>query len=173
MRLEENFFQTKLLSRLSHKVSGLLTLPSYWVSSLFSNPCQCKNLSFPGLIQPSRSEELENLCRYLSVPTNITSLLQWSQDSGSITSSTISTVVKRLASLQNKRTGIKYDVYCFEVFMASSSLDDVTFVEHKYVIGLFFLISDGAVMNMLGKLWQLQEWNHSGEFRLQKPNSGL
>ena len=171
--MEENFFQTKLLSRLSHKVSGFLTLPSYWVSSLFSNPCQCKNLSFPGLIQPSRSEELENLCRYLSVPTNITSLLQWSQDSGSITSSTISTVVKRLASLQNKRTGIKYDVYCFEVFMASSSLGDVTFVEHKYVIGLFFLISDGAVMNMLGKLWQLQEWNHSGEFRLQKPISGL
>lgn len=107
------------------------------------------------------------------MPTNITSLLQWSQDSGSITSSTISTVVKRLASLQNKRTGIKYDVYCCEVFMASSSLGDVTFIEHKYVIGLFFLISDGAVMNMLEKLWQLQEWNHSGEFRLQKPNSRL
>ena len=115
------------------------TLPSYWVSSLFSNPCQCKNLSFPGPIQASRSEELESLCRYLSVPTNITSLLQWSQDSGSITSSTISTVVKRLASLQNMRIGIKYDVYCFEGFMASSSLGDVTFIEHRYVIGLFFL----------------------------------
>ena len=113
------------------------TLPSYWVSSLFSNPCQCKNLSFPGPIQASRSEELESLCRYLSVPTNITSLLQWSQDSGSITSSTISTVVKRLASLQNMRIGIKYDVYCFEGFMASSSLGDVTFIEHRYVIGLF------------------------------------
>lgn len=96
-----------------------------------------QNLSFPGPIQASRSEELESLCRYLSVPTNITSLLQWSQDGGSITSSTISTVVKRLASLQNMRIGIKYDVYCFEGFMASSSLGDVTFIEHRYVIGLF------------------------------------
>lgn len=133
-----------------------------------------QNLSFPGPIQASRSEELESLCRYLSVPTNITSLLQWSQDSGSITSSTISTVVKRLASLQNMRIGIKYDVYCFQGFMVSSSLGDVTFTEHRYVIGLFFfVILDGAVMNMLGKLWQLQEWNHSGEFRLQKPNRRL
>lgn len=133
-----------------------------------------QNLSFPGPIQASRSEELESLCRYLSVPTNITSLLQWSQDSGSITSSTISTVVKRLASLQNMRIGIKYDVYCFQGFMVSSSLGDVTFIEHRYVIGLFFfVILDGAVMNMLGKRWQLQEWNHSGEFRLQKPNRRL
>lgn len=133
-----------------------------------------QNLSFPGPIQTSRSEELESLCRYLSVPTNITSLLQWSQDSGSITSSTISTVVKRLASLQNMRIGIKYDVYCFQGFMVSSSLGDVTFIEHRYVIGLFFfVILDGAVTNMLGKLWQLQEWNHSGEFRLQKPNRRL
>lgn len=133
-----------------------------------------QNLSFPGPIQASRSEELESLCRYLSVPTNITSLLQWSQDSGSITSSTISTVVKRLASLQNMRIGIKYDVYCFQGFMVSSSLGDVTFIEHRYVIGLFFfVILDGAVTNMLGKLWQLQEWNHSGEFRLQKPNRRL
>ena len=99
-----------------------------------------QNLSFPGPIQASRSEELESLCRYLSVPTNITSLLQWSQDSGSITSSTISTVVKRLASLQNMRIGIKYGtVYCFQGFMVSSSLGDVTFIEHRYVIGLFFL----------------------------------
>lgn len=133
-----------------------------------------QNLSFPGPIQASRSEELESLCRYLSVPTNITSLLQWSQDSGSITSSTISTVVKRLASLQNMRIGIKYDVYCFQGYMVSSSLGDVTFIEHRYVIGLFFfVILDGAVTNMLGKLWQLQEWNHSGEFRLQKPNRRL
>lgn len=133
-----------------------------------------QNLSFPGPIQASRSEELESLCRYLSVPTNITSLLQWSQDSGSITSSTISTVVKRLASLQNMRIGIKYDVYCFQGFMVSSSLGDVTFIEHRYVIGLFFfVILDGAITNMLGKLWQLQEWNHSGEFRLQKPNRRL
>lgn len=133
-----------------------------------------QNLSFLGPIQASRSEELESLCRYLSVPTNITSLLQWSQDSGSITSSTISTVVKRLASLQNMRIGIKYDVYCFQGFMVSSSLGDVTFIEHRYVIGLFFfVILDGAVTNMLGKLWQLQEWNHSGEFRLQKPNKRL
>lgn len=133
-----------------------------------------QNLSFPGPIQASRSEELESLCRYLSVPTNITSLLQWSQDSGSITSSTISTVVKRLASLQNMRIGIKYGVYCFQGFMVSSSLGDVTFIEHRYVIGLFFfVILDGAVTNMLGKLWQLQEWNHSGEFRLQKPNRRL
>lgn len=133
-----------------------------------------QNLSFPGPIQASRSEELESLCRYLSVPTNITSLLQWSQDSGSITSSTISTVVKRLASLQNMRIGIKYDVYCFQGYMVSSSLGDVTFIEHRYVIGLFFFVMlDGAVMNMLGKLWQLQEWNHSGEFRLQKPNRRL
>ena len=133
-----------------------------------------QNLSFPGPIQASRSEELESLCRYLSVPTNITSLLQWSQDSGSITSSTISTVVKRLASLQNMRIGIKYDVYCFQGFMVSSSLGDVTFIEHRYVIGLFFfVILDGAITNMLGKLWQLQEWNHSGEFRLQKSNRRL
>lgn len=133
-----------------------------------------QNLSFPGPIQASRSEELESLCRYLSVPTNITSLLQWSQDSGSITSSTISTVVKRLASLQNMRIGIKYDVYCFQGFMVSSSFGDVTFIEHRYVIGLFFfVILDGAITNMLGKLWQLQEWNHSGEFRLQKPNRRL
>lgn len=131
-----------------------------------------QNVSFPGPIQQSRSEELESLCRYLSVPTNITSLLQWSQDSGSITSSTISTVVKRLASLQNMITGIKYDAYCFKGFMASSSLGDVTFIELRYVIGLFFIL-DGAVMSMLGKLWQLQEWNHLGEFESQKPNTRL
>ena len=72
------------------------------------------------------------------------------------------------------RIGIKYDVYCFQGFMVSSSLGDVTFIEHRYVIGLFFfVILDGAVTNMLGKLWQLQEWNHSGEFRLQKPNRRL
>ena len=106
------------------------------------------------------------------MPTNITSLLQWSQDSGSITSSTISTVVKRLASLQNMITGKKYDAYCFEGFMASSSLGDVTFIELRYVIGLFFIL-DGAVMSTLGKLWQLQEWNHLGEFGLQKPNTRL
>lgn len=59
--------------------------------------------SLQGPIQASRSEELESLCRYLSVPTNITSLLQWSQDSGSITSSTISTVVKRWCSHEHVR----------------------------------------------------------------------
>lgn len=59
--------------------------------------------SLQGPIQASRSEELESLCRYLSVPTNITSLLQWSQDSGSITSSTISTVIKRWCSHEHVR----------------------------------------------------------------------
>ena len=129
----------------SNKIVTLVTqvLPSYYSAVLLGKftifePLSMQNLSFPGPIQASRSEELESLCRYLSVPTNITSLLQWSQDSGSITSSTISTVVKRLASLQNMRIGIKYDVYCFQGFMVSSSLGDVTFIEHRYVIGLFF-----------------------------------
>ena len=53
---------------------------------------------YPDPNRPSLSEELEILSRYLSVPTDITCLLQWNQDSVCISSSTISTTIKRLAS---------------------------------------------------------------------------
>ena len=36
------FFKQNCHAQLSHKFCRLITLPSYWVSSLFSNPCQCK-----------------------------------------------------------------------------------------------------------------------------------
>lgn len=48
--------------------------------------------------RPLMTEELESLGRYLSVPTDMTSLLQWNKDSGCISSSSISTVVKRWCS---------------------------------------------------------------------------
>lgn len=48
--------------------------------------------------QPSLTEELESLSRYLSVPTDMTCLLQWNQEIAFISSSTISTAIKRWCS---------------------------------------------------------------------------
>ncbi|XP_078350500.1 E3 ubiquitin-protein ligase UBR2-like [Oculina patagonica] len=45
--------------------------------------------------RPLLTEELESLSRYLSVPSDMTCLLQWNQESASISSSTISTTIKR------------------------------------------------------------------------------
>ena len=44
---------------------------------------------------PSLTEELRSLCAYLSLPSDMTCLFHWSQDSACIGSSTISTAVKR------------------------------------------------------------------------------
>lgn len=50
---------------------------------------------------PSLTEELPSLCRYLSVPSDMTRLFQWNQDSGCISSSVISTTVKRFVCVSS------------------------------------------------------------------------
>ncbi|XP_029189284.2 E3 ubiquitin-protein ligase UBR2-like [Acropora millepora] len=58
-----------------------------------------------GPSSPSLTEELQSLCGYLSVPSDMTRLFQWNQDSGCISSSVISSTVKRWCSHEHtKRT---------------------------------------------------------------------
>lgn len=60
------------------------------------------DISGPSLLKdpnrPSLTEEIECLSRYLSVPTDMTCLLQWNQDRSCISSSTIFTTIKRWCS---------------------------------------------------------------------------
>lgn len=52
---------------------------------------------------PSLTEELRSLCAYLSLPSDMTCLFHWSQDSACIGSSTISTAVKRWCSHEHTK----------------------------------------------------------------------